>query len=49
MEVKVERSRASRTALLSKKSAIVYERFADSVLRLYQILDELDIEAIEEI
>jgi len=46
--VKVGRSRASRTAL-SAKSAMAFEEFADSVCELYQLLDELDIEAIEEI
>jgi hypothetical protein len=46
--VKVGRSRASRTGL-TKKSAVIFEEFADSVCELYQLLDELDIEAIEEI
>jgi len=49
VKVKVGRSRASRTALFSAKSATVYENFADSVLELYQLLDELDIEGIEKL
>lgn len=46
--LKVGRSRVLRTALNSKATK-AYEEFADAALELYQLLDELDIEAIESI
>jgi hypothetical protein len=44
--IKTGRSRVKRTGL-SSKGAKSYEDFADSVVELYQLLDKLSIEQIE--
>lgn len=48
MRLKVERSRVNRNAL-SQRSMPDINNFADAALDLYQLLDELDIESIENI
>ena len=48
VQLKVERSRASRSAqLFQPKSASEYQKFADAAFSLYEVLDQLEIEELE--